>query len=132
MAKSDKVTKAVGGVKLAKTVKAKKAQAEGSPVVIAAPVPANEPVVLKLDELTVLKLGKLSAQIRAASSELAMQSAHKAALLKQIDPQNKLEGFDKKILALHGEYSSAKRDYIDVVEQVKLKLGIDLKEYTYD
>lgn len=96
------------------------------------PKTSDEPVVLRLDELTILKLSKYQAQIRAVTSEISMQSTQRQAYVKQVDPKGLLDIYDKKILALKDEYVAAKNEYILVAEKVKATLGVDLKQYTYD
>jgi L-lysine 2,3-aminomutase len=92
----------------------------------------TDPVPLRLDEVTLLKMEKLQAIMRAAESERIMTLASKKALLSKIDPNNQIEALDRKILSLTQEKEAAEAEYRLIIRQVEEKFGIDIKEYAYD
>ena len=92
----------------------------------------TDPVPLKLDEITLLKMEKLQALMRASDSERVMTLASKRALLAKIDPSNQIDALERRIIALLHEKNAAEAEYRLVVRQVEEKHGIDIKQYAYD
>jgi L-lysine 2,3-aminomutase len=92
----------------------------------------TDPAPLRLDEVTLLKMEKLQALMRASESERIMTLASKRALLSKIDPNNQIDALDRKIIALAREKDAAEAEYRLIIRQVEEKFGIDIKEYAYD
>lgn len=92
----------------------------------------KEPKVLKLTEVELLKVEKLTSQLRACDNEIVLTQATKNAYIQQIDPQGQLGKFDSKIQALKRERMEAEATYKELSSKVNARLGIDLKDYAYD
>lgn len=88
--------------------------------------------VMKLDPLTLLKLENALLHKRAVESELRVQQIMRAAYLKQIDPDSKLDQFDESIHKLREEFSMAEESHSQAVRDAEISLKIDMREYSYD
>jgi hypothetical protein len=92
----------------------------------------KDPTVLSLTENELLKMEKLSTQVRACDGEVMITLSQKNGYIQKIDPQGVIGRFDQKINALKQERSEAEAAYKTVTSQVEVRLGIKLKEYAYD
>jgi hypothetical protein len=92
----------------------------------------KDPAVLSLTENELLRMEKLSTQVRACDSEVMITLSQKNGYIQKIDPQGALGRFDQKINALKQERSEAEVGYRTTTAQVEARLGIKLKDYAYD
>lgn len=94
--------------------------------------PSREPVVTQLMETELLRMEKLSTQIRACDGDQMITLSQKNAYISKIDPQGVLARFDQKLTALRQERGEAEVEYKGVTEAVEKRLGIKLVDYAYD
>ena len=93
---------------------------------------SKDPKTLKLTELELARLEQYSERIRAAGSEHMVVLSQKNAYIQQIDPSQNIAKFDAKLLALRNEQTQGNEAYASVAKQAGERLGIDLREYSYD
>ncbi len=91
-----------------------------------------EPELMRLDENTVLKLEKLSNQLRAVDSETVITGNLRQSYLQKIDPEQNLLKFDQKLEALRAERQKAQVQYVGLAKSIGDRLGITLSDYSYD
>lgn len=87
---------------------------------------------LRLDELTMLRLAKADAEMRASASEVLIKKGVKEGIMKKVDPQDVLKKLDLEIQALTAKYHENQAEYARVRDAAGQKLGIDMKNYSYD
>ena len=114
--------------------KKKQAKAPKAPKLTAAQKRSlnKEPKVLALPETTLLKLEKLSTQIRAIDSELVIAQSLRTAYLQKIDVSQELPRFDSKITTLKTERQQSEEAYRALTKATEDDLGIKLADYAYD
>jgi predicted dinucleotide-binding enzyme len=104
-----------------------------APKATKAPKNFNEPPkTLRLDEMTMLRLARADAEMRASSSEVLIKKGVKEGLLQKVDPQGILKKLDLDIQTLTARYHQNQMTYEKVREEVGKTLGIDMKNYSYD
>lgn len=94
--------------------------------------PSREPVVTQLTETELLRMEKLSTQIRACDGDQMITLSQKNSYIAKIDPQGVLARFDQKLTALRQERGEAEVEYKAVTEAVEKRLGLKLSDYAYD
>jgi hypothetical protein len=95
-------------------------------------VESKEPKVLQLDQITLLKMEKFQAIIRACTSESQNVQALRRALMAKIDPQGHVEKLDSRLVALREESRTNENSYKTLMADVEAKLGIKMSDYSYD
>ncbi len=95
--------------------------------------PSNEtPGSLRLDEITMLRLARADAEMRASSSEVLIKKGVKEGIMRKVDPQDVLKKLDLEIQALTARYHQNQAEYARIRDEAGKKLGIDMKNYSYD
>ena len=94
--------------------------------------PSREPEQLHLTENEVLKMEKLSTQVRACDGDQMITLSQKNAYIQKVDPQGVIARFDQRLTALRQERQEAEQEYRAVTALINKRLGIDLKDYAYD
>jgi hypothetical protein len=115
-----------------KTAPAKSSKASKSAPVPHAGSPSDIPNVLRMDELTVLKLSKLEAEVRANRTEIQLKTQYLESLFKQVDPQGVLRKLQNEIVFLKNEMNQKSTEYADLKKVVGERFGINMEEYAYD
>lgn len=87
---------------------------------------------LKIDELSLLRLLRYEAEMRASSSEMRLNQIALTSLLKQVDPEGVVSTTLTALTHAQREYEKASAEYSRVRGEVERKLGIVLSEYVYD
>lgn len=92
----------------------------------------SEPSSVQLTEVELLKMEKLSTQVRACDADTVITQAQRASHLSKIDPQGLIARFDLRIQALRKEREEAEVAYRAVTAGIEKRLGIKLHEHSYD
>lgn len=92
----------------------------------------EEPTVLSLTEVELLKLKLAETEIRynnlAANAKLAERNQY----LAKIDPENKLGRMESEIRQNLDKASSTKTRYSEVIASIESRVGIKMADYSYD
>lgn len=94
--------------------------------------PTPPPEDLTLEEREVLRLRLHDAEFRQHSAEATARYLEKQALLRQLDPDNKLGVLDQAISRSGEAAAKAKAAHAAVVQDIEARLGITLTDYSYD
>lgn len=85
---------------------------------------------LKQEELLLLRA--LEAETKAMSLEARIIAIEKAALLRKIDPENKIEQMNQGIDARKEIARKKKLLYVAAISKIEKRLGISMSEYSFD
>ena len=91
-----------------------------------------EPKVMALSEVELLRMEKLSTQVRACDNEIIINQSLKSNFISQIDPAGQLQKFDSKLQALKQERMAAENEYKLLSKSIGDRYKIDMKEFAYD
>jgi hypothetical protein len=95
----------------------------------ATPAPADEIALL---ERELLRLRLFDAEFRRHAAEATAKHLEKVALVRQLDPDNRLGLLDLSIQRSGEAASKAKQEHETVVREIEARLGITLTDYSYD
>jgi hypothetical protein len=102
------------------------------PKAAASPEATLPPDDLTLSEKEVLKMRLHDAEFRQHSAEATARYLEKQALLRQLDPDNRLGLLDQAIGRSGEAAAKAKAAHAEVVKHIETRLGITLTDYSYD
>ena len=103
-----------------------------TPNVVAPVVPAM-PEVLKIDEISLLKLTRFAAKERAARIESVMASSALNSMFQDwVKGNEQAKQISDKLVALQKEQKDATDGYMALVEKLGTDLKIDMKQYAFD
>lgn len=85
---------------------------------------------LKQEELLLLRA--LEAETKAMSLEARIIAIEKAALLRKIDPENKIEQMNQGIDTRKEAVRRKKLLYVAAISKIEKRLGISMSEYSFD
>ena len=94
--------------------------------------PVEPPDDLALTERELLTLRIHDAEFRQHSAEAKSRYLEKQALLRQLDPDNRLGLLDQAIGRSGEAAAKAKAAHAEVVKHIETRLGITLTDYSYD
>jgi hypothetical protein len=96
-------------------------------------IPATPgPAEIALAERELLRLRAFDAEYRRHAAEAAAKHLEKQALIRQLDPDNRLGLMDLAIQRSGEAAAKAKQQHEAVVKEVETRLGITLTDYSYD
>lgn len=95
-------------------------------------VKSHIPDVMKLDDLTRLKLLRYDAEMKSAQSQANMQTTALNAYIKQIDPQGRMLQLQNEVIACRTAYENHSKAYAQLCEEVGKQFKIKMQEYAFD
>ena len=87
---------------------------------------------LRIDELSLTKLLRLEAEVRAAMSTMQNMQMNLVKLTQQIDPNGILSTQQGLIRAQESARKGFEEEYLALKKRIGEKLGIDLDKVSYD
>lgn len=96
-----------------------------------APAPA-EGSGLSLTESERLRLRTYFAEHKRHSAEATLRVLEKQALVRQLDPDNKLGLLDQAIRAASQEAARAQEQHTATMKEIEKRLGINIQEFSFD
>ena len=88
---------------------------------------------LKIDEMSLLRLNRLSDKERAARMELMVASGALNTLVQElVQKDEKAKKIADRVQALQAEQKKAGDDYVALVTRIGSELNINMSEYAYD
>lgn len=114
---------------------------DASPVVEAPQAPVAEPVaqpeqepmkLLSLKETEILSLKLYEAETRAATYAATIRQMEREAYLRKIDPENKLGKLEEEFRGYAKKANDYRGAYQRTITNIEARVGISMKDYTYD
>lgn len=97
-----------------------------------APVDPNIPITMALSESERLRLRTYIAEYRRHNAEASLRLMEKQALLRQLDPDNKLALLDQAIRGASEAAGRAQQEHNETLASVEKRLGISIKDFSFD
>lgn len=110
----------------------KKAPAQPAPAVEAPKPEAVPAVTMALTEGERLNIRMHLAEYRRFNAEASMRVMEKQALLRQLDPDNKLAVLDQGIRGASESATRAQQQYNGILAAVEKRLGVSIKDFSFD
>lgn len=98
----------------------------------AQPDAGNAPATLALSESERLKVRTYLAEYRRYNAEATLRLMEKHALLRQLDPDNKLGLLDQAIRGASESAAKAQAQHNETLAEVEKRLGISIKDFSFD
>ena len=87
---------------------------------------------LKIDDLSRMTLLRWEAQMQAYQSDILNRNIALNAFIKSVDPSGQISKQQQAITATQAELVRARTAYEDARGSIEKKLGIDLRDYSFD
>lgn len=98
----------------------------------AQPDTGGSPATLALSETERLKIRTYLAEYRRYNAEATLRLMEKQALLRQLDPDNKLGLLDQAIRGASESAAKAQAQHNETLADVEKRLGINIKDFSFD
>ncbi|NDD55042.1 hypothetical protein EBZ39_14465 [bacterium] len=96
------------------------------------PSPAEEHIPPTLTQEELFKLRAFESESRVAGLEAAMLTIERDGFLRKYDPEGKLARWAESIHARNEMAKQKKLAYIDAISKIEKRLGISMKDYSFD
>lgn len=87
---------------------------------------------MALTELELLRLRLFAAEHRRFNAEASMRVLEKQALIRQLDPDNKLGLLDQAIRAASEGAAQAQGQHNEILQSIEKRLNIEIKNFSFD
>lgn len=94
--------------------------------------PAEEHIPPTLTQEELFKLRAFESESRVAGLEAAMLTVERDVFLRKHDPEGRLARWAESIYARNEMAKQKKLAYIDAISKIEKRLGISMKDYSFD